>query len=151
MICRKTILYLVMLFACLMVADYAGAQNRPGVDGSLSYVLLDPSRDLSSQMKSARTLYEIQGAIDLKGQKLVVPSACVLKFNGGLIKNGSVVFDNTYLDGLVQFSGCSFSGQLYNQDVTLSWFGASPSNSDNSTIINEVAAVSRAVVIVDAV
>ena len=151
MMCRKTILYLVVLFACLMVADYAGAQNRPGLDGSLSYVLLDPSGDLSSQMKSARTIYEIQGTIDLKGQKLVVPSACVLKFNGGLIKNGSVVFDNTYLDGLVQFSGCSFSGQLYNQDVTLSWFGASPSNSDNSTIINEVAAVSRAVVIVDAV
>ena len=147
----KNILFLSLLFSCLLIPSLTGAHNRPGVDGSLAYVLLDPSTDIASQMKSTRTIYEIQGTIDLKGKKLTIPSESVLKFNGGLIKNGSIVFDYTYLDGLVQFTGCSFGGQLYNQDVTLSWFGASPSSNDNSTIINEVAAVSRAVIIVDAV
>ncbi len=147
----KGCLCLILLLVGLLMPGLTIAQDRRETDGRFAHVSLDSSRDLGSQMNAGRTVYEIRDAFDLKGQMLTVPSECVLRFNGGLIKNGSVVFDNTYLDGLVQFSGCSYSGQLYNQEVTLSWFGASPGNMDNSKIINDVVAVSRAVIVVDGV
>ncbi|MCR4921938.1 MAG: hypothetical protein K5945_09605 [Bacteroidaceae bacterium] len=113
-------------------------------------VLVDPSAAPEAQMKSERTIYEIQDTIDLGGQTLTIPPECVLRFNGGIIRNGTVVFDDTHLDGLVRFAECAYSGRLSNQEVTLSWFGASPALSDNSAIINDVVSVSRAVVVVDA-
>ena len=140
-----------LFVACLLMPCPAKAQNRPETDGSYATVLIDPGSDPCAQMKSAHTIYEINGTIDLGGQTLTLPPECVLKFSGGLIRNGAVVFDNTYLDGLVRFSECAFRGQLSNQDVTLSWFGASPAQPDNSTIINDVASIARAAVVVDAV
>lgn len=112
--------------------------NRPYTDGSYGYVLIDPSSSISSQLTQSKTIYEIQDKIDLRGGKLTIPSECVLRFNGGSIVNADVIFDYTYLEGLVTFSGCSFSGTLYNKEVVLSWFGASTSVNDNSSIINSV-------------
>ena len=140
-----------LFVACLLMPCPAKAQNRPGTDGSYATVLIDPGSDPCGQMKSAHTIYEIKGTIDLGGQTLPLPPECVLKFSGGLIRNGAVFFDNTYLEGLVRFSECAFRGQLSNQDVTLSWFGAPPAQPDNSTIINDVASIARAAVVVDAV
>lgn len=143
----KTRNLFIILFTCVLSA--ASAQNRPAVNGSFGYVLLDPGSDLNEQLTEPRTIYEVQNTIDLKNKTLTMPAESILKFNGGLIKNGKVVFDNTYLDGFVQFQSCRYEGQLWNQDVTLSWFGASASIKDNSQIINDVMNVCRAVIVVD--
>ena len=114
------------------------ALNSPGDDSEFAYVLLDPSKSISSQLVISKTIYELTSDFDLKGGKITIPANSILRFNGGSIKNALVTFDNTYIEGLVMFSGCTFSGSLYNKEVALSWFGASTSNTDNSTIINQV-------------
>lgn len=125
------------------------AQNPLTGNGNFGYVLLDPDNDIAAQMTMERTVYEVQDIIDLKSQKLVLPAEAILRFSGGLIKNGTLTFDNTYLYGLVQFQNCSFKGELRNESVMLSWFGASADNSDNSKIINDVLNICRAEVVVD--
>lgn len=114
------------------------ALNSPGDDSEFAYVLLDPSKSISSQLVTSKTIYELTSDFDLKGGEITIPANSILRFNGGSIKNALVTFDNTYIEGLVMFSGCSFSGSLYNKEVALSWFGASTSSKDNSTVINQV-------------
>lgn len=124
--------------------------NRPYTDGSYGYVLINTSSSLSSQMSQTNTIYEIEDKIDLDGKTLSVPANSVLRFNGGSITNGTVTFDNTYIEGLVKFKGVTFKGTLINKEVVLSWFGADPSNTDNSTIINQVLNIIPETLVVDA-
>lgn len=126
------------------------ALNRPGDDSEFAYVLLDPNASLASQLTTSKTIYEIQNDFDLKGGKITIPANCILRFNGGAIKNAEVTFDVTYLEGLVMFSSCSFSGSLYNKEVVLSWFGATTSSKDNSTIINQVLKIIPETLVLDA-
>lgn len=126
------------------------ALNRPGDDSEFAYVLLDPSQSISSQLTTSKTIYEIQNDFDLKGGTLKIPANSILRFNGGAILNAIVTFDVTYLEGLVVFKGCSFEGSLYNKEVVLSWFGALPSNKDNSTIINQVLKIIPETLVLDA-
>lgn len=145
----KTRMFLCTLLMGLLLPCLGFAQNRPAVDGSFGYVLLDPNSDIAAQMTAEKTVYEVQQTIDLQKQTIQVPSKSILKFSGGLIKNGTLNFDYTYLEGLVQFQNCSFQGELWNESVTLSWFGASVEKSDNSKVINEVLNICRAEVVVD--
>lgn len=127
------------------------ALNRPGDDANYAYVLLSSKSSLVSQMTGANTIYEIQTNFDLGGATLKVPSGCILRFNGGALKNGTVTFDNTYIEGLVDFSGCSFAGSLINKEVALSWFGAKASEKDNSTIINQVLDIIPETLVLDSI
>ena len=78
--------------------------NRPYTDGSYGYVLINTSSSLSSQFSQKNTIYEIQDKIDLAKGTLTLPSNAVLRFNGGSITNGTITFDNTYVEGLVKFT-----------------------------------------------
>ena len=124
--------------------------NRPYTDGSYGYVLVNASSSLASQFTQKNTIYEIQDKIDLAKGTLTLPSNAVLRFNGGSITNGTVTFDNTYVEGLVNFTGVTFKGTLINKEVVLSWFGATTSNTDNSTIINQVLDIIPETLVVDA-
>ena len=124
--------------------------NRPYTDGSYGYVLVNTSSSLESQFSQKNTIYEIQDKIDLAKGTLTLPSNAVLRFNGGSITNGTITFDNTYIEGLVKFTGVTFKGTLINKEVVLSWFGATTSNTDNSTIINQVLDVIPETLVVDA-
>ena len=124
--------------------------NRPYTDGSYGYVLVNTSSSLASQFNQKNTIYEIQDKIDLEKGTLTLPSNAVLRFNGGSITNGTVTFDNTYVEGLVKFTGVTFKGTLINKEVVLSWFGATTSNTDNSAIINQVLDIIPETLVVDA-
>ena len=113
-------------------------------------VTLQPDKGLSAQCRKSNTIYEVSTKFDLRGKTFHLPKDCVLRFNGGCITGGEVVFDNTLLDGLVRFDDCSFKGTLTNREAVLSWFGASPAKEDNSDIINQVLDIIPEVLIVDA-
>lgn len=51
--------------------------------------------DIASQMAEENCKYVIKWIFDLKGSTLTIPKNCILEFDGGRFKNGSVVWDNT--------------------------------------------------------
>ena len=57
------------------------------------------SRNVLTQdmISSANTIYHIQYDYDLNGETVEIPEGCVLEFEGGSFKNGTVVGNSTYI------------------------------------------------------
>ena len=53
----------------------------------------------ANMVKEANTIYEIRDAFDLNGKTVTIPDNCVLRFEGGTLKNGTIVGNNTVLEG----------------------------------------------------
>lgn len=70
---------------------------------------------------SPNTTYVVNSTIDLKGEQLVLPKGCTLRFEKGAIKNGSIKFNNTRLVGNVNIR-CDISGTVSNDTVQVNWF-----------------------------
>ena len=81
-------------------------------------------------MRKPNTIYIIQYDYCLAGQTIEVPENCVLKFQGGSLRNGIVILNGTSLmeDGSRIFDNITLSGIL-NGDLSCTMFGASPSSS----------------------
>ena len=52
-----------------------------------------------SMINQANTIYVIQYDFDLNGAEITIPANCVLEFDGGSLKNGKVIGNNTFLSG----------------------------------------------------
>lgn len=81
-------------------------------------------------MRKPNTIYIIQYDYCLAGQTIEVPENCVLKFQGGSLRNGIVILNGTSLmeDGSRIFDNITLSGIL-NGNLSCTMFGASPSSS----------------------
>lgn len=66
--------------------------------------------------------YEVIGNVDLKGKTLVIPKGKKVIFSGGKIANGTIVLDETQLDGDVKIEG-NVQGSVTNGEIKASWFG----------------------------
>ncbi len=53
----------------------------------------------ANQVKEANTIYEIRYEFDLGNRTVTIPENSVLLFSGGVLKNGILVGNNTYLEG----------------------------------------------------
>lgn len=67
------------------------------------------------------TVYEIRYDFDLNGEEITIRKECVLKFDGGSFRNGTVNFDNTFLTENTKIL-CKFSGNIANDVLNLSYF-----------------------------
>lgn len=74
----------------------------------MGYVILRRDEAYNQQFAYTDTIYEVRYDIDLQGGTLETPDNCVLKFEGGKIKNGTVVLNNT----LVLPNGCILSNHI---------------------------------------
>lgn len=81
-------------------------------------------------MRKPNTIYIIQYDYCLAGQTIEVPENCVLEFQGGSLRNGVVILNETSLveNGSRIFDNITLSGIL-NGDLSCTMFGASPSSS----------------------
>lgn len=75
------------------------SQNRPSAHG-MGYVVLDKDKTFAEQVTQENTIYEIRYDFDLGGQPKEIPAGCVLKFEGGSLKNGIIKGTNTVLSGV---------------------------------------------------
>ena len=87
------------------------------------------------------TIYEIRYDFDLDGKTLEMPENCVLKFNGGSLRNGKIIFHSTYLAGEIKCY-THIDGTLADSlsIINVSWFNPyiNVLNTDCSYIINEI-------------
>lgn len=68
----------------------------------------------------SNTVYIIQYDYDLQGKEIIIPKNCILSFQGGFFKNGSIKIDNTRILGVrsyneignVQINGNPYVGQV---------------------------------------
>ena len=102
-------------------------------DGSLREAVLTTVRKnvlTQHMMSKSNTIYIIQYDYCLAGQTIEVPENCVLDFQGGSLRNGVVILNETSLveNGSRIFDNINLSGIL-NGDLSCTMFGASPSSS----------------------
>ena len=101
-------------------ADYAGLLKN-------DYVVLQPGKSLSNQITKENTVYEIKNDFNLQGQTLVLPNRCALFFNGGVIRNGTLVGKNTVIksenDSAILFK-VKLEGSWFAETGYPEWFGA---------------------------
>lgn len=91
-----------------------------------------------NQLIESDTIYEIRYDYDLNQKTLVIPDNSVLKFNGGSIRNGTIILNNTKIDSDLNFifKDVVFKGSLVNSEVYAEWFGAVPFKINSDIIMN---------------
>lgn len=129
----------------------ANVSDRPadvvietGVVRSLGYRVLSPNLSFAEQVNSANTIYEIKDSFDLEGWSVTIPDRCTLKFNGGKITNGTILFTNTIIEGkAVMDVNIGAGSNIANDMVDCGWFGmkADDNTFDNGPIITKVSLV----------
>lgn len=99
--------------------------NRPTTYG-MGYKILRRNKTFAEQVTKSDTIYEIRYDFDLDGASVTIPAGCVLKFVGGKIINGRIVFNDTFIDGAGQlFENVYVSdGKIASNELYASWFGA---------------------------
>lgn len=107
--------------------------NVSGSGGSINTLAITNLSEL--QAGTTNKIWSIQGNIDLGATTLNIPSGVILKFEGGLITNGTLNGDNTYVwsDELVQIFGLdvTFTGTWKYKSVLPEWFGGGADVAEN--------------------
>lgn len=110
---KRFLFFIVLLLTFCLIAfrsSDAGIVDETNVslneEGSfhdyfLSYKVLkkDGNASIVNQLSEPNTVYEIRDVFDLNGKTINIPDNCVLKYEGGILKNGTIVGNNTTLEG----------------------------------------------------
>lgn len=129
--------------------DLVGNSND-GVDIPHHIVTLSTSKTAYQQLDSqkegrANTTYVIHSDFDLEGGNINMPENCVLRFNGGLLKNGTVVGNNTNIEASprqIFSTNINLKGSWCIAQAFVEWYGAKA-----ITKYNKVAALKNATAI----
>ena len=106
-----------------------------------NYKTLKRNQSFAKQVQRAHTIYEIKYDYDLQGETVQIPTDCILKFSGGELKNGSLVFDHTIIESPYSevFDQISVSGSIANHEVWLSWWKlAYDKGYNDAPLINQI-------------
>lgn len=76
---------------------------------------------LALKMTKANIIYKITRYYDLGHGTLTIPAGCTLDFQGGSLYNGTVVFNNTNLKGLVRLINIDALGSINNTVFQVDW------------------------------
>lgn len=100
------------------------ADKTNNTDG-MGKIYLKKNKSIQEQMKQPNTVYVIQYDFDLGGRELVVPENCVLEFDGGSLRNGSVVGNGTIINANTYtiLNNVELSGTICNEKIYPEWFG----------------------------
>lgn len=77
-------------------------------------------------MNLPNTIYEVRYDFSLEGATIEVPENCELKFCGGTLNNGKIIFNGTFIDTnrTSTFKDISISGSLKNTNIKIDWFSS---------------------------
>lgn len=125
------------LFPILAFADFSVVRaSDDGNPGDMDYVFLKRGTSFSEQVKKTKTIYEIRYNYDLKGNEIEIPRDCVLKFEGGVLKNGVLKGNNTRIEaGRVKIfnADITLAGDWYVDEAYPEWAGVERNNTRINT------------------
>ena len=76
-------------------AGMLASLEKENVAHPMQYVVLREGVPFKNQVVGPYTVYEVRSAFDLGGETFRLPEHCILSFNGGRIRNGRLVADDT--------------------------------------------------------
>lgn len=96
--------------------------------------------DLIAKGREGST-YSIKQDYNLAGKTVTIPNNCILSFEGGSVKNGTIVYQNTRIVGDAKME-VTPKGTIAGR-VTINWFGLrrDDKNFDNGAVFNKVGQV----------
>lgn len=96
----------------------------------LSHLVLSPNKPLNTQMTAPNTIYEIQSDFNLNNSVLDLSRLdnCVLKFDGGTIKNGTIKANGILIENrpMQCFDKVRIEGDVKNDSLDVRWWGIEP-------------------------
>ena len=95
----------------------------PSVVWAGNPIVLNESHPIQSQLRNKNGIYVVRTDIDLKGETLSIPYNSVLKFEGGSLKNGTITYNDTYIEGRYCIQ-CKCEGIVANDIVDPRMYGA---------------------------
>lgn len=75
---------------------------------------------IQDEINKSNTVYEIRYDFDLRGEEITIPEGCTLKFEGGSLNNGTIIFNNTIIEGYANIY-TDIKGTI-NGTVNIEWF-----------------------------
>lgn len=135
------VFFFLFLFAPLLSQGSEYASVNKTSEGAYEYVVFRKDVPLGRQIKKEHAIYVIKYDFNLRGDTLQMPSECILKFEGGHLKNGSIVFDNTIIESTYSdvFSQIAVGGSISNREVWLSWWKLEYNlKSNDAVLINQI-------------
>ena len=131
-------------------ADYSGLgrvylrKNIVNIEDPVTGNVVKMNYLTQSMISKENTIYIIQYDYSLNGQTIIIPDNCVLKFEGGQLKNGTINFNNCNIDNIgnsIILNNCTLKGSLNKQVIYSDWFYF---NSDDCTdTLNDVFKISE--------
>ena len=106
---RKLFLLFAFLMTMFVTVGYSQGQSR---------VKLCKNKTFSEQVTKPNTVYKIRDSFDLGGSTVIMPEGCTLKFKKGKIINGTLVLNDTYLEGTKGFQNVVFEGTCNNSELS---------------------------------
>lgn len=98
----------------------------------MGYCVLESDKELAMQIISEHTIYDIRYNFELDNNEvLTIPFNCILNFSGGSISNGTIVGDDTALQGAIHLIRTELSGTFLNSKFNVAWWGGNPSSNNN--------------------
>ena len=104
------------------ILKFANRSYNSENPNGMGYKILRNDMTFAEQVTDTNTIYEIRYDFTITGTA-TIPANCVLRFVGGSIKNGTLVYDNTRIDGDYNID-CNCSGILANEIVSPKMYGA---------------------------
>lgn len=107
----------------LLGIDTLKLANRDNTNG-MGYVILRKNKSFAEQVTKENTIYEIRYDFDLNGQEIIIPNNCILKFEGGKIFNGKLIFNSTYIytNIISSILPTECNGTIFNKILYPEWF-----------------------------
>lgn len=114
----KKVIFLLFVLLCFTACDTIMEATQENGDE----IILTAAKTFESQVRESEKIYVIRDTFDLGSAEVNIGEGSILKFAGGSIKNGTVVFNNTKITGYPVFTACNYKGNLTNDEVDLDWF-----------------------------
>lgn len=103
----------------------------------MGYIILRKNKPFKQQITKANTIYEIRYDFDLNGEEVTIPEGCVLKFEGGSLRNGSVIGNKTKITGNPLFEVLIY-GTWTNNEFMSSWVVQTADTDKYTNIIESI-------------
>ena len=100
--------------------------SNPNGMGKIVLKKNDNFKQVVEAQTNGNTIFIIKYDFDLNNENITIPENCVLKFDGGSIKNGRIDFNNTIIEGglNVKLINIDQNGRILNEYFMNEWFGA---------------------------
>ena len=93
-----------------------------------------------AMVNTANTIYHIQYDYDLNGQTITLPAGCVLEFDGGSVKDGTITGNGSFIkdtDEKMFGNGVKIAGTWKNSVIRSSWFETNDDTLNNILAMND--------------